>query len=143
MSGLALAIVSKLNTVGKLMKAVDDPKLLHSYLELQNMAFELSEEIKTKDETIKKLKTAFELNGKMICIESVHWLKDEDDKTKDGPFCSKCWEVDHIQCHLARLPRDFRPGLKCPNCKARYESCLGFDYIDKQFRSGHDNVFDE
>ncbi|MHC4426566.1 MAG: hypothetical protein ACYSYV_10775 [Planctomycetota bacterium] len=136
-----MGIIEDVKEAVKLSQQVNNVDLYRKLVDLQLEVIELTERLKEKNNTIEKLKTAFELKGKMICIESVYWLKDENDKTKDGPFCSKCFEVDHIQCHLARLPQDFRPGLKCPNCKAKYESCLGFDYIDKQFRSGHDRVF--
>lgn len=138
-----MGIIEDVKEAVKLSQQVNNVDLYRKLVDLQLEVMELTEQLKEKNNTIEKLEAAFELKGKMICIESVYWLKDENDKIKDGPFCSKCFEVDHIQCRLARLPRDSRPSLKCPNCKAGYESCLGFDYIDKQFRSGHDRIFDK
>jgi hypothetical protein len=138
-----MGIVDNVKDAVKLVQQLDNMELYRKILDLQAEAVELTEQLKEKDVTIEKLKKALELKGQMIYVESVYWLKDKDDKTKDGPFCSKCYEVDHIQCHLTRLPQEFRPALKCPNCKAEYESYLAYDYIDKQYRTEHGKIFDK
>ncbi len=69
-----------------------------------------------KDEVIATLQKALELRGKLIPKDSTYWLTDEDGNTTDGPFCTRCYEVDKALRRLVAGERE--PRVECPCCKS-------------------------
>ena len=87
-----------------------------------------AETIRKKDETIKKLKKALELKGNMQCKHSAYWLKDDQGKIIEGPFCTDCFDNEHT---TRRLVPGGRPNgqvgknwawVKCPKCNIPFRS---------------------
>jgi hypothetical protein len=131
----AITIISKFNAVAKLMQAVDDPELLKNYMDLQGAAFELTEQIKEKDETIKQLEEALSLKGKFICKGSVYFIADENGEFIDGPFCTKCFDVDHNKCRIILTGRSDNPTVQCLKCKVPFNSVPSMHFLRRQHSS--------
>jgi len=131
----AITIISKLNAVAKLVQAVNDPELLKNYIDLQGAAFELTEQIKEKDETIKQLGEALSLKGKFICKGSVYFIADEKGEFVDGPFCTKCFDVDHNKCRIILTGRIDTPTVQCLKCKVPFNSVPSMHFLRQQHSS--------
>ncbi|HLB75070.1 MAG TPA: hypothetical protein VJJ98_13705 [Sedimentisphaerales bacterium] len=125
-------LMAKFSAVTKLMEAVNDPKLLQSYMALQADAFELTEQIKEKNELIAQLQQALELKGKFVCKGSAYFLADEDSNSIDGPFCTKCFDVDKIKCRIVACGRVPAAGVQCLKCKVRFESQPASRFLSEQ-----------
>ena len=80
----------------------------------------LTEQLKQKDKKITQLESSLTLKGKLIPKDSAYYLTDNEGKTVDGPFCTRCWEVNHLTCKL--LAQEIEPFVRCPNCKSNFES---------------------
>lgn len=125
----ATTIISKFNAVAKLMQAVNDPELLKNYMELQGAAFELTEKIKQKDEVIKRLEQALSLKGKIVCKGSAYFIADESGEFIDGPFCTRCFDVDHNKCRIVPVDREDNPEVQCLKCKVEFRSWPAMKFI--------------
>ena len=88
---------------------------------------ELIDELKQKDEEIAKLKDALDLKGKLICENSAYYIADEHGKIADGPFCTKCFDVDKVKCRLVADNKE--PQVICPNCKVSFSSKPLYHYL--------------
>jgi len=71
-----------------------------------------------RDKTISQLQEALSLKGKLILKDSAYWLPDEKGNAVGGPFCSRCFEIDHVACTLVADEKE--PQVKCPNCKSTF-----------------------
>ena len=111
----------------KLVQQIDNIDLYRRILDLQGEAIELTEELKKKDEIIAQLKDALDLKGKFIYKDSAYYITDENDKIIDGPFCAKCFDVDHVKCRLVADNKE--PQILCPNCKVSFSSKPLYDYL--------------
>lgn len=126
-------LMAKFSAVTKLMEAVNDPKLLQSYMALQSDAFAHTEQIKEKNELIAQLQEAFELKGNLVCKESAYFLVDNDGNLIDGPFCTKCFDVDKTKCTIViDSPMGARPKVQCLKCNVVFESEVAREFLLKQ-----------
>lgn len=49
------------------------------------------------------------------------------ENAKDAPFCTKCFDVDHLECRL--VPDNKEPQVICPNCKVSFSSKPVYDFL--------------
>ncbi len=124
-------LMAKFSAVTKLMEAVNDPKLLQSYMALQGDAFALTEQIKEKNELIAQLQEALELKGNLVCQGSAYFLTDEDGNFIDGPFCTKCFDVDQKKCRIVPVARNDNPQVQCLKCKVVFRSLPVMNFLIK------------
>ncbi|HUQ48943.1 MAG TPA: hypothetical protein VM053_11985 [Gemmatimonadaceae bacterium] len=52
--------------------------------------------------------------------DNVYWINDEG--SKHGPFCPRCFESDHKRMPVTEMPHAMRQlgHYRCPQCKATY-----------------------
>jgi hypothetical protein len=124
-------LMAKFSAVTKLMEAVNDPKLLQSYMALQADAFELTEQIKEKNELIAQLQEALELKGKFVCKGSAYFITDEGGNLIDGPFCAKCFDVDKTKCRIVQVGTGALPQVQCLKCRVVFMSLPARDFLRK------------
>jgi len=117
-----MSIVDNVRDTVKLVQQLDNIELYHKILDLQAEAIELTEKLKQKDETIAQLKEALSIKGKMICKDSSYFTVDEKGEIADGPFCAKCFDIDHTLCRILPFGRPDNPEVQCPKCKIQYHS---------------------
>ncbi len=124
-----MGIIENAKEAVKLVQQIDNVELYRKILDLQAEAMELTEQLKEKDEIISQLKDALDLKGKLICQKSAYYLVDDKETAVDGPFCTKCFDVDHVKC---RLVKDHTHGhVKCLNCKVSFSSLRTYAYLDR------------
>lgn len=128
-----MGIIENAKDAIKIVQKIDNIELYRKILDLQSEAMELIEQLKQKDETISKLNTALVLKGKMICESSAYYIVDKEGGKIDGPFCTKCFDVDHVTCRLVPIttPGQGREHVQCPNCKVVFNSWQISSYLDK------------
>ena len=116
----------------RLVQQLDNMELYRKILDLQSEAMELIEKLREKDDTIDKLKNALSLKGKLICEHSAYWLKNDKDEIVDGPFCTRCFDIENVQCRFVKGPPE-KPYhvVQCPNCKVQFSNHHIADYLEK------------
>ena len=115
-----MGIIENAKDAVKLVQQIDNIELYQKILNIQAETFELTEQLKQKDEAVNQLKEALELKGKFIHKDSAYYITDENGKIIDGPFCTKCFDVDHIKCRI--VANNKAPQVICPNCKVSFSS---------------------
>ena len=126
-----MGIVDNVKDAVELVQQMGNMELYRKILDLQVEAIELTEQLKQKDETIAKLKEAMSLKGKMICKDSSYFTVDEKGEIVDGPFCAKCFDVDHNLCRILPVDRLDNPEVQCPKCKVQYNSWAASSFFCK------------
>ncbi len=94
-----------------------DPDLMEQVINLQTTVLELYERVQTLEKENEVLKNKLAIQGSIVLEHGVYFTKIED--KKDGPFCTRCWDVDS---KLVRLKVKKTGFAVCLECKA------GFDY---------------
>jgi hypothetical protein len=127
-----MAVMSKLSAVAKLVQAVNNPELLKSYIDLESAAFELAQQIKEKDGTIERLEQALSLKEKLVCKGSAYFITNENGEFVDGPFCTRCFDVDHNKCRVVLTGRPDNPSVWCLKCKVPFNSLPSMRFLRQQ-----------
>ena len=121
-----MGIIENAKEAVKLVQQIDNIELYRNILGLQAEALELVQQLREKDETIEKLKTALELKGEMICEHSAYYQLDEQGNKISGPFCTNCFDNEQA---TRRLVPGARPNgqaghvwawVQCPKCKVPF-----------------------
>lgn len=68
-----------------------------------------------KDEELRALKGQLEIKEKLSWEKPCYWLIDGD--KKEGPYCQKCYDKDHL---LIRLQNREKGYWECMECKNSY-----------------------
>ena len=123
-----MGFMDEVIAVAGIIKAADNPDLTKAYMDLQNEAYKLTEKLKEKDETIGQLQEALSLKGKLVCKGSAYFLVDENDKPTDGPFCTKCFDVDHNKCRLVQMASS--RSVQCLKCKVPFRSTPAIVFLN-------------
>lgn len=96
-------------------KALDIANELKN-VELKEAILDLKEElVELREENLLFMqKLSLQTNFNMIYEKNSYWNLKEDG-TKEGPYCSVCWDKDKVAIRLTQSPvnRDF---YKCGNC---------------------------
>lgn len=124
-----------IDTAKEALELVDQVKNVDLYrrlVDLQREAMEFTEQLKNKEEMIKQLDEALALKGKLICKGSVYFIADETGEFIDGPFCTKCFDVDHNKCRIVAYGRIDNPEVQCLKCKVTFESWPAIGFLSKQ-----------
>lgn len=72
-------------------------------------------EILEKDKTISGLQDLLDAKKNLVWESPCYWVKEGDEK--DGPFCQRCYDVDH---KLVRLQGGGEDAWGCHSCKNFY-----------------------
>ncbi len=108
-AGLSLEKAETKLKMAELIAALADAKI---------QAAEIQELIQEKDRKIAELGKAFELTAKLARSGDAYYETDENGNPIGDPYCSYCWERNHITVHLHTHLMD---GKVCPNCKNHYD----------------------
>jgi len=136
-----MSIVDNIRDVVKLVQKIDNVELLHKILTLQTEVTDLTEQLKQKDEIIAQLKDALDLKGKLVCKDSAYYIADESGKITDGPFCTKCFDVDHLKCRL--IADNKEPQVICPKCKVSFSSKPLYHYLRPDVEANRKKLLEE
>lgn len=109
-----MGLVENVKDEVKLVQQLDNIDLMRKMLDVQNDSMQLATENTQLREEVQRLEKALAISGDVIYESNACWLKKPDD-TKQGPYCSRCWDVDK---QLVRMPQagPIRKVLHCPQC---------------------------
>ena len=127
-----MGIIEDVKEAVKLSQQVNNVDLYRKLVDLQLEVMELTEKLKQKDTAISQLNKTLALKEKLICINSAYYEADTDGKPFDGPFCTKCFDVDGKVCRLLRDEKGAsNEAVFCPNCKASFPSSKAVTFLLK------------
>ena len=106
-----MGIVDIIKDAIRLARKLDNVAIVKALLDAQQSALELTQQNEELREEVARLKEALELHGTVKYDDGAYWSENGD---RDGPFCTKCWEVDG---KLVRMKHTEDQWFKCPNCK--------------------------
>ncbi len=96
----------------KILELIKDPDLRMKITELYGQNIELKEENYKLRKNLEKIKGISKTNSSLIHKDNHYFIEE------DGPFCTKCWDVDN---KLVRLHNGGNSNglttFECPNCK--------------------------
>lgn len=124
-----MGIVQNVREIVQLVKETDNLELHRMILDLQAEAMELADLLRQKDERIEMLEGTLSTKEKMICKDSAYYLTDDDGIIVDGPFCTRCFDIDYVQCRLGRSTKRTRGKVLCLNCRTEIYAIRTFRYL--------------
>ena len=118
-----MGIFDNLKSIGKILQEAGKIEQYKQIIEAQKELLEMQKKITELEGEIEKLKAKLKIKENLIYENNVYWIK-IDEKNKDGPFCSRCWDKDKnlIRMHSRSNPAYFY----CPECKKVVQ--IGLDY---------------
>jgi len=109
-----MAIFDELKSIGKVLREAGKIEQYKQILEAQEKLLEMQKKIDDLKKENKKLNEKLKIKENLEYKNNAYWSKKDDD-SKDGPFCSRCWDVDKNLVHLH--PAGMEGSWVCPHCK--------------------------
>ena len=110
-----MGIVDTVRDVAVLVQKADNIELNQKVLELQSQVMELLSENHQLRSQVRELAERAQVMDQLVFDDNLYWLEQGDER--DGPFCTKCWDVGN---NLVRLHTQGR-SLLCPECRRHPE----------------------
>lgn len=92
-------------------------ELIEALAEAKIQAADIQELLREKNRRIAELEKALKLNTNLVRSGDAYYESDENENPIGDPYCSYCWERNHITVHLSST----RMHKLCPNCQNVYE----------------------
>ena len=112
-----MSIIDNIKSVASLIQKADNIELYRKILDLQYEAMELVQQNNELRNQLIELKEKLSTQDSLVFKNNKYWKKIDDNK-HDGPFCSKCWDVDK---KLVRHNNHNSGYMSCPNCNMTVE----------------------
>jgi hypothetical protein len=109
-------MLPRYNDIVDLMKKGSTLEAQEKIIELREGALELQEENIELKKKIKELEASLKRRDEVIYEKPSYWTISE--KSKDGPFCQRCYDVEK---QLVRLQDKSNDYWICKSCKSGYE----------------------
>jgi len=120
-----MVIFDELKSVGKVLQEAGKIEQYKQILETQQELLEMQKKISDLEEENKELKGKLQIKENIYFENNACWFK-KDDGSKDGPFCTRCWDKNK---DLIRIRPSVGPAFAiCPECKNQVR-------IDPNYRS--------
>lgn len=110
-----MSMIDNVKDAVKLVQQLDNIDLMRKMMDVQTDAMRLFEENDQLKREIGRLQEALKVKGQLFFEKNVRWLKKEDG-SREGPYCSRCWDVDQKLIRILRHPSG---GSACPECKTK------------------------
>lgn len=94
-------------------------ELIGALADAKIQASEVKELLQEKDGQIAKLKKAFEMKDSLVREGDAYYKVNDAGKPNSSPYCSHCWEVNHIPVHLTQIVGGMG-DWNCPACQNSY-----------------------
>lgn len=129
-----MAIFDELKSVGKILQEAGKIEQYQQILEAQRELLEMQKKIQNLEKENIELKEKLKIKESLIFENEAYWINNKD--KKDGPFCSRCWDVNK---DLVRLHSCGNPAYcTCPNCKASVKAKPNLDSFS-QYQPNRNN----
>jgi len=108
-----MGILETVKDVATLVQKAGNIELYQKISELQVQIMSVLEENHSIKSQVRDLTKRLEFQGTLEFRGNMYF-RELADGTEDGPFCSRCWDVEHTAVRLQSL----RDGTKfCPGCQ--------------------------
>lgn len=107
-----MSLFDILKLAAKAFKESGKIEQYNQILDVQQKLLEMQEKIRVQDIEIRDLKEKLKIKGEIFFEKDACWIKKKD-SSKEGPYCSACWDKNNKLIHLHH-DGDF---LFCPACK--------------------------
>lgn len=108
-----MSIIDDVKSVAQLIQQIDNVELYRKILDLQGEVMGLVQENSELRKEISSLKESLRVTESLKFERNVYW-NEKTDGTKEGPFCSKCWDKEKL---LVRMTTMGSPQYhRCPAC---------------------------
>ena len=95
----AMGLIDTIKEAAEMAQQLGQIELRSKILDLQTAALEEREERLRLVGQIEQLQKVLDVSDRLSFSDNRYWMEN-DDGTKDGPFCTRCWDVDR---NLVRL----------------------------------------
>ena len=99
-----------------MIKKYKDPELMEQVINLQSHVLEQSDRLRALEKENEKLKTSLTVKDTLTIKNGVYFTETGD--SQDGPFCTRCWDVER---NLVRLNVFENGCAMCPECKNDFD----------------------
>jgi hypothetical protein len=113
-----MSIIDKAKDLAKLAQAYGKIDLYRMAVDLQSQVtdlaaqnFDLKMALTESRQQVVDLQDKLKLKGQVEFQNGVYYRK-KDDGTRDGPFCTRCWDADQLLIRVDRNDRFYH----CRNC---------------------------
>ncbi len=110
-----MSIISNAKEIADLVKKLGNVDLYRKIVELEGEIIELTGENHALVGRVRELEQALKTKESLVFLNNVYWLEDEE--TKDGPYCQRCYDADG---KLVRL-QPWGDTWACFECKQHYD----------------------
>lgn len=110
-------IFDRLKSIWKVLQEAGKIGQYQQILDTQQQLFETQNKIVKLEAENTELKTKLKIKEGLRYENNAYWLIEEN--KKDGPFCSRCWDVEK---NTVRLKSSANPAFRsCPECKTSFQ----------------------
>ncbi|MBB6632619.1 hypothetical protein [Cohnella thailandensis] len=113
MEVISVSIIDNIKSVASVIQKADNIELYRKILDLQYEAMELVQQNNELRNQIMELRGKLSTQENLVFRNNQYWKVLEGDK-QDGPYCSKCWDVDNKLVRHNVLNNGY---VTCPNCQ--------------------------
>jgi hypothetical protein len=111
-----MAVFDELKNIAKVLQEAGKIELYEKILAIQQQLLEMQEKIRTQGEEIRELENNFKIKGDIFFENNAYWFNKKDG-SKEGPFCSGCWDSQSKQLIHLHSRMDLPDAWICPVCK--------------------------
>lgn len=114
-----MAIFDELKSIGKVLQEAGKIEQYQQILDTQQKLLEMQKITNELQAENRNLKDKLEIKESIIYENNTYWVI--RDNNKDGPYCSRCWDVDK---NLVRIKRGINNSAfhTCPECKIQVQT---------------------
>lgn len=109
-----MSVFDVLKLAAKALKESGKIELRNQIVDVQEKLLEMQEKIRVQDNEIRELKEKLKIKGDVFFENNACWIKKKD-SSKDGPFCSGCWDNEDKK-QLIHLHQVQERIWRCPLC---------------------------
>jgi hypothetical protein len=110
-------IIEIIKELVAIAQKTDNNELYRKVLDLQVAAMEQMERIRARDEKIAQLERGTAAQEKLELRGSGYYDTDSQGRLVGGPYCTRCYDVDHVKSRIVDLGG---PNLECIICRTPY-----------------------
>ena len=107
-----MSIVENIKSVASTIQQIDNIELYQKILEVQKEAIDLLNENRELKEERAELLNKIKIKDQLLFDDNLYWLV-EDNGKRNGPFCSRCWDVDQKLVRMKNDSNEFY--FSCPD----------------------------
>ena len=130
-----MAIFDELKSIGKILQEAGKIEQYQQILDALQKLLEMQNKISELEAEKRDLREKLDIKENLKYENNTYWIY-RDDK-KDGPFCSRCWDVSK---NLVRIKQSISNSAfhACPECKTQVQT----GHISRpMFRDNGPNMF--